>query len=181
MADLVENLLSLGSLESGTLHIRREQESVEALVHDAVDLMQPIASAKSVQLRTEVTSVPPVLCERRLVGRVLANLIHNAIKFTPPGGVVTLIVRLRGPDVCLAVKDNGPGIPSEQLPHIFEQYWQETPGRGGTGLGLYICKGIAEAHGGEIGAESEVGGGTVVWFTLPMQPGAEAHTEGPVH
>jgi signal transduction histidine kinase len=151
------------------------------LVADAVDLMLPIAAEKSVQLHTEVAAGPPVPCDRRLIERVLSNLIHNAIKFTAQGGSVTLLVEREDGEVRFSVKDTGPGIASEQLQHLFEQYWQERPGRGGTGLGLYIARGIVEEHGGRIGADSQIGEGTVVWFTLPIQPTPEAHAEAALH
>jgi signal transduction histidine kinase len=174
MLFMVDNLLNLASLESGALLLKREVAPIEALVGDAMDLMSPMAAAKSIVLRTDIAGAPPVLCDRRLVGRVFANLIHNAIKFTPQGGSVTIRAHREDSNVRFSVKDTGVGMASEQLPHLFEQYWQAGAEAGGTGLGLYIAKGIIEAHGGRMGVESQLGAGTEISFTLPIGPASEA-------
>ncbi|AUX41670.1 uncharacterized protein SOCE26_030920 [Sorangium cellulosum] len=107
--------------------------------------------------------------ERERVLQVLSNLLGNALKFTPQGGQVTLSVDREGTMARFAVADTGPGIPREDLASLFERFWKgETPGKQGTGLGLYIAKGIVDAHGGHIWVESEVGHGTRFTFTLPI-------------
>jgi signal transduction histidine kinase len=109
-----------------------------------------------------------VSCDRDRVVQVLENLIGNALKFTPPGGSVTLSVERAHGDVRLTVADTGPGIAEEQIPWIFDRFWT---GRGkagaGTGQGLYIAKGIVEAHGGKIWVETKAGIGSRFSFTLP--------------
>src|SRR5690606_11971476 len=108
--------------------------------------------------------------DRERVQQVLFNLLGNAIKFTPPDGVVGVEVVLHAPaaEIRIAVTDNGPGIPPDELPRIFERYWQGQPGRRGSGLGLYIAQGIVAAHGGRIWADSRLGEGSTFSFALPI-------------
>jgi CheY-like chemotaxis protein len=111
--------------------------------------------------------------EERLLD-VLENLIGNAIKFTKPGGSITIGASAEGNEVLVWVKDSGAGIPPEQLPHIFDRFWQADKNeRRGIGLGLSICKAIVEAHNGRIWAESTVGVGTTMSFTIPAAPPRE--------
>jgi len=105
---------------------------------------------------------------------VLENLIGNAIKFTGAGGSVAVGAKPQGDEVLIWVKDSGCGIAQNELGHIFDRFWQaRKKERRGIGLGLSICRGIVEAHGGKIWADSEVGVGTTLWFTVPIAPGAE--------
>jgi signal transduction histidine kinase len=110
-----------------------------------------------------------VRCDRTRVLQVFGNLLGNAVKFTPEGGELLVGARVQRGEVQLWVRDTGAGIRPEALPHIFERYWQakEAESRG-TGLGLYIAKGIVEAHGGRIWAQSEWGKGSTFTFTLPL-------------
>jgi signal transduction histidine kinase len=109
-----------------------------------------------------------VLCERSLILRVLANLIGNAIKFSAAGSSISIGEAALADQVVFSVADTGPGISAEHLSHAFDRYWQqEGADRRGSGLGLYIARGIVEAHGGRIWIESTVGRGTTVRFTLP--------------
>jgi signal transduction histidine kinase len=127
--------------------------------------------AASKQVRFEQIAKEPdlaILADRERVLQVLSNLIGNALKFTPPGGNVTLSIEREGPMARFGVLDTGPGIASDNLPHVFERFWRETPAEKGTGLGLFIAKGIVDAHGGRIWVESEVGRGTRFYFTLPI-------------
>jgi CheY-like chemotaxis protein len=110
---------------------------------------------------------------------VLENLISNAVKFTGPGGAITVSAASREDKILVCVKDTGAGIAPDQLPHIFDRFWQATKAqRRGTGLGLTICKAIVEAHGGQIWAESSPGVGTSVLFTIPAASARPKH-EGP--
>jgi signal transduction histidine kinase len=100
--------------------------------------------------------------------RVLSNLLGNAVKFTPEGGTITLRATRRGDELMITVIDTGPGIAADHLPHVFERYWQARPAsQAGAGLGLYIARGIVEAHGGRIWAESSAVGARLI-FTLPL-------------
>src|SRR5262249_3577277 len=112
---------------------------------------------------------------------VFSNLIGNALKFTPEGGSITLSARPIGAEVHFAVTDTGRGIPADQKAHLFERFWQEVPDHRGIGLGLYISKGIVEAHGGPIGVASQQGVGTTVWFTLPVQAPVETSPQDALH
>jgi signal transduction histidine kinase len=116
---------------------------------------------------------PDVLCDRDRILQVFANLIGNAIKFTPRGGEIFVGAQ---PEAAVSaiearfwIKDTGPGIPVENIPHVFDRYWQaRSTAKLGTGLGLSIAKGIVEAHGGRIWVESEIGKGACFAFTLPV-------------
>jgi len=111
-----------------------------------------------------------VLADPPRLEQVLVNLIHNAIKFTPPGGAVDLTAQPDGDFVCFTVRDTGAGIPADELERIFERFYKADRARssGGTGLGLSISRHLVEAHGGRIWAESEEGRGSAFHFTLPV-------------
>ena len=145
-------------------------EAAAALVDSAIEIFQPMASEKSIQLRSQVpSSLLAVVCERDLILRVFSNLIGNAIKFSPEGTSIIVAARSMSGEVEFSVTDSGPGISPGHLPHVFDRYWQEKGGdRRGSGLGLYIAKGIVEAHGGRISLESAPGRGTTIFFTLPI-------------
>jgi signal transduction histidine kinase len=168
MQRLIEDLLDVASIEAGSLSLRLQHHEISALVEDALALVQARAAGKSLQIVTRIADVPPVVCDQQRIQQVLSNLIENAIKFTGEGGLITLSVEVRGDDVELAIADTGPGIPEDQLPHIFDRYFR-APGAGvrGAGLGLSIARGIVEAHGGHMRCESKLGEGTIFAFTLP--------------
>jgi signal transduction histidine kinase len=128
--------------------------------------------------------MPPVYADRHRVLQVLSNLIGNAMKFTPAGGMITYRAEQQRTEVLFTVADNGPGIPKENLGDIFNPYWQaKRTARLGAGLGLPIAKGIVESHGGRIWVESEPGKGTKFFFTLPVAQSVEtsdvAQSEAP--
>ena len=172
MGQLISDLLDAAKIEGGRLQPERRPERVRELVESAVEGIRVIAAEKSIQIR--VASFPSsltALCDRHLVLRVFSNLLGNAIKFSPTGAAIDVRAKELGGEILFSIKDMGPGIPPEHLPHAFDRYWQQTNDRRGTGLGLYIVKGIVEAHGGRIWIDSVVGQGTEVQFTLPS-----AHT-----
>jgi signal transduction histidine kinase len=110
-----------------------------------------------------------IRADQERVLQVLSNLVGNALKFTPEGGLVTLSAERDATMVRFAVVDSGPGIPREDLARVFDRFWRkETPGKKGTGLGLFIAKGIIEAHGGRIWVESDTGRGASFYFTIPL-------------
>lgn len=178
MARLIADLLDVTRLEGGKrLPIEPESVEVSELVGEAEELFRAQAAAASVRLEGDVAdALPPVRADRHRVMQVLSNLVGNSLKFTPPGGSITLKATLRDDDAVLfTVSDTGPGIPNEHLNDIFSPYWQaKRAERLGAGLGLPIAKGIVEAHGGTIWVESEPGRGTTFYFTLPVD--AEALT-----
>jgi signal transduction histidine kinase len=105
--------------------------------------------------------------DRERVLQILSNLVANAIRYTPPGGVVTIRTERAGGETRIAVADTGPGVPADVVPHVFERYFTTARREGGTGLGLYIVKGLVEAHGGRVWLETEPGNGTTFYFSLP--------------
>ena len=131
---------------------------------------QPLADAKHISLVLDLNDPPKIDADPHRISQVLSNLLGNAIKFTPEGGTVTLSARSREGAFKVTIADTGRGIAPEDLAHIFDRYWRSKRSGGeGTGLGLYIARGIVEAHGGRVWAESSPQGATFV-FTLPVEP-----------
>lgn len=172
MYRLIHDLLDLAAFEAGQLHIAPSPTPIEVLLNDAVELLSPLATGKGVELISDIPSdLPPVDADRARVIQVFSNIGGNAIKFTPEGGRVVLSAAPRGSAVEFSVCDTGPGIPAEDLPHIFDRYWQANKkAHVGSGLGLAIAKGIVKGHGGEIRAESNPGRGSCLAFTLRVAP-----------
>jgi two-component system, sensor histidine kinase and response regulator len=169
MGRLIRDLLDVSSIEAGRLRFEFSDHDPVVLLAEAVNLLAPLAAQKAITVETVVaTHVALVRCDRDRIQQVLSNLIGNAIKFTPEAGRLTLSAVSAGDEVTFLVSDNGPGISDEALPRIFDRHWT---GRGkagaDTGLGLYIAKGIVEAHEGRIAVASIPGGGTQFSFTLP--------------
>lgn len=166
---LIDDLLDATRIDAGTFSIEVAPTRIEPLIRDAVDLLTPLAAAAHVELTHSFDSdMPLALVDSQRVLQVFSNLGGNAIKFTPRGGRVQLVANVSDGHVCLTVKDSGRGIASEDLAHIFDRFWQARGReRLGAGLGLWIAKGIVEAHGGHIEVESETNVGTSVRFTLP--------------
>ena len=171
---LIQDLLDTTRLAGGRLTVTPMVIDVAAVIERSIEALRPIADASRVELRTGVpASLPDVYADPGRVAQLLSNLIGNGIKFTPPGGSVTLSAQSDENDVLFVVADTGEGIPSDQLPHVFERFYQgsragRTPIRHGAGLGLPISRGIVEAHGGNIWIESTLGVGTTVRFSLPV-------------
>jgi len=167
MSRLVDDLLDVARIDAGSLRVVRSGCDVSALAQDALLAVQPLAQQKGITLEAHLPEPSvPVHCDRRRILQVFANLMGNAVKFTGKGGV-RLEVSLEGREVCFSISDTGAGISPEHLPHLFERYWQAREGeRSGAGLGLYIARGIVEAHGGRIWADSTRGKGTRISFTL---------------
>jgi signal transduction histidine kinase len=150
MTSLVDNLLNLAVIDAGTLRIEPDAVDVTALLDEMFAIHQPIASERAISLLLDVSEgVGSVRGARNYLTQALANLVSNAIKFTPAGGSVRLSVQPQDADVHFTVSDTGPGIDPDHLPHIFDRYWQASrrPAQG-IGLGLAIAHGIVEAHAG---------------------------------
>jgi signal transduction histidine kinase len=169
MSRLIQDLLDVTRVEAGHFLVERSRVSVSQLIYDAVEADASIAAAASVELRLEVAhDVPEVWADRERLLQAFDNLIGNALKFTRPGGRITLGAALNEDEVQFWVADTGSGVAAEDLPHVFDRFWQGHKGeRRGTGLGLTIVKGIIEAHGGRIRVESTLGMGTTFFFALP--------------
>jgi two-component system phosphate regulon sensor histidine kinase PhoR len=170
---LVDELLDLARLESGRLALRRQIVAPADLIESGVERLKPQIERAGLSLSLEVpTGLPQVLADRARIEQVLLNLIHNAIKFTPPGGTITVSGDHVGPYVRVHVIDTGQGIPEAELPRIFERFYKADRSRRseGTGLGLAISKHIIQAHDGEIWATSRQGEGATFAFSLPVAP-----------
>ncbi|HUP62904.1 MAG TPA: ATP-binding protein [Thermoanaerobaculia bacterium] len=170
MSRLIADLLDVTRLEGGKrLPIEPAPVDAGELLSEAEELFRAQAAVASVSLEVEHDErVPAVHADRHRIMQVLSNLIGNSLKFTPPGGTIRVSAQTQDGDVLFTIADNGPGIPKEHLGDIFTPYWQaKRAERLGAGLGLPIAKGIVEAHGGRIWAESEQGNGTRFHFTLP--------------
>ncbi|MEA2661810.1 MAG: two-component system, OmpR family, phosphate regulon sensor histidine kinase PhoR, partial [Chloroflexota bacterium] len=171
LTDMVGELLTLSRLESGADPLELREALAADLVRDAAARLQPLAARAQVTLATATdASGARVRVDRAVMAQVLANLVHNAIKFTPPGGTVTLGTTATATEVALFVRDTGAGIDPADLDRIFERFFKSDPSRatGGTGLGLAIAKHAVQAHGGTIAAASGGRGqGATVTVTLP--------------
>ena len=169
MNRLIQDLLDATRLQSGQLALDVVPTRMNSIIDDAADLLRPLAQHAGIELEVFVAEdVPRVAADHARVQQVLSNLVGNALKFTGRGGRVRIAAESCDSGVRVSVTDTGPGIPAEQLPHIFGRFWQaRRTDRRGLGLGLAIASGIVEAHGGEISVESTEGVGSVFAFTLP--------------
>jgi signal transduction histidine kinase len=174
MNRLVQDLLDVARMEAGQLAIERAPLTAGGLILEAVDMQKPLAESADLELQVEVDpDVPEVWGDRDRLLQVFENLIGNAIKFTPAGGRITAGAASKHGDVVFQVADTGVGIAPENLPRVFDQFWQATrAGREGAGFGLAITKGIVEAHGGRIWVESTEGRGSTFSFTIPKAAAA---------
>ncbi len=166
---LISDVLDTASIDVGHLSLNKQRHAVTPIVHEVLEMQLALAERKSLQLESKLPSSNlEVICDLERTLRVLSNLIGNAIKFTLKGGI-TVRVEPRGHEACFTVADTGPGISQEDLPHIFERFWQAKKTASlGTGLGLSIAKGIVEALDGKMWVESQLGVGTTFFFTLPL-------------
>lgn len=172
LGELIANLLAMSRLEAGVLRMDFERLALPSLVREVLAEMQPRAPGHT--LAADVPAgLPEVWADGRRIRQVLHNLVENALKYSS-GGEIAVRVRREGPMVHVSVSDQGIGIAPDQLARIFERFYQvdgaATRRAGGVGLGLSICKGIVEAHGGHIWAESTPGVGSTFHFTLPIEP-----------
>jgi PAS domain S-box-containing protein len=179
MDRMVNDLLEVARADLGRLALDLVELPVEALVAEAGAMMRPLAEAQGIGLETETAPSLPVRADSGRVLQVLSNLIGNAVKFTPAGGSIRLECVPIGGEACFMVSDTGPGIPPDQIPHLFGAFWQaDSLDRRGLGLGLSIARGIVEAHGGRIWVESQVGAGSTFFFTLPHVTASGAEPPG---
>ena len=171
MNRLIEDLLDASRVDTGRLSIQPKLEKASAMVTDAIEAALPIAEAQGARLETDgLDTKLMVRADRDRILQVFSNVVGNSLKFVPrAGGRVTLSAACDGNRARFSVVDNGPGIPPGHMGHLFERYWKgSVASREGAGLGLFIAKGILDAHGGEIRVESKPQVGTTVWFWLPL-------------
>ncbi len=179
MSELLRLLMDATAIEKGRLSVEPRPCDAADLAREAVELLTAVATSKAVRLGLELgEALPPVQADRTRVFQVLSNLLGNAIKYTAESGLVTLRLSVAGERVSFSVADTGQGIAPEHLPRLFERYWQVDRARPGLGLGLYISKGIVEAHGGDITVTSALGQGSTFAFTLPVAR-ADSASAGP--
>lgn len=171
---IVGNLLDLSRIEGGNLRPDKRLHDIGALVHDVAGRLKPFTAQHDVTVTVE-SDLPPVLLDYVEIDQALTNLIENAVRHTPAGTEITVSCRRDGSNLLVEVADQGPGIASKDLPHLFEPFYRgrRHPWRPhGSGLGLAVAKGLVEAHGGRLWAENRPGGGARFAFTLPLEPDA---------
>lgn len=169
---MVAELLELSRIESGKVPLNRTPAQICTLLNQSMKRMQMQADRAGITFSVSCNeTIPEIFLDGERIERVLVNLIHNAIKFTPPGGKIQLSAELQEKDVVVHVMDTGAGIEEKDLPRIFERFYKTDRSRatGGTGLGLSIARHVVEAHGGKIWAESVYGQGSTFSFTLPVK------------
>lgn len=183
---LINDILDLSRIDAGRFELTRQPISVAETIEASVRELDAFRAQRDMHVTVDIApDLPPVDGDPDRVGQVIVNLVGNALKFTEPGGSVT-VGAAPAPEggILVSVADTGPGIPADQIEHIFQRFHRvagETARKGGTGLGLAICKAIVEEHGGRIWVESELGKGSTFCFTLPAaaQPAAEPQPELP--
>jgi two-component system sensor histidine kinase KdpD len=166
---LVANLLDMTRLEAGALKVHKELQPLEDVVGSALNRMEDRLHGREV--RTHVPGdLPLVPIDPALVEQVLLNLLENATKYTPPGSPIEVAARPVDGEVEVEVADRGPGVPMAEVERVFDKFYRVREGEGGgAGLGLTICRGIVNAHGGRIWVEQRPGGGASFRFTLPLE------------
>jgi signal transduction histidine kinase len=180
---LVDDLLDFARLESGAFKLVLAEADLVSKVRAIAHALKPQALEGAITLTLDVPDTPvPLRMDAGRIEQVLNNLVGNALKFTPPGGRVTVSVRPGAEAVRVEVADTGDGIAPAHLPHLFDRFYQvdntSTRRVGGAGLGLTISKALVEAHGGTIGVETTPGKGSTFWFTLPTGPAPSGSTNG---
>ena len=172
LSHLIDDLFELAQLEAGGLPLEKSENSLSDLISDTIESFSELAVRQEITLEGRVDpGIDPVIMDAQQIGRVLSNLMGNALRHTPPKGTVRVQALAQPGGVRVEIQDTGEGIPAQDLPHVFERFYRGEKSRsratGGAGLGLAIAKGIVEAHGGTIEVESQPGQGTRFSFTLP--------------
>ena len=178
---LSQNLIDAERIEAGRLVVMPRRASLSKVVDDALVVARSASAIKGVALQARVEpDLPLLVLDTVQMERVIANLLGNAIKFTPAGGRVRLDAHRQRGAVLLDVADDGPGIPPEELPRLAEPHFRGARSRGidGAGLGLFIVRAVVEAHGGTVRIASTVGEGTAITVVLPVEPPAEMAGDG---
>lgn len=172
LSTLIDDLFELSQIDAGGLRLNLAEGSVGDLISDTVERFSALAAQKGIRLEgSRVEGLGTVRMDEQRIGRVLANLVSNALRHTPAGGQVRIRVEPSPHGPLISVQDSGDGIAPEDLPAVFERFYRGEKSRsratGGAGLGLAIARGIVEAHGGQIGVENLPGQGARFWFWLP--------------
>jgi signal transduction histidine kinase len=186
MIRLVQGLLDLSRLESRQVQMSRNLLQLEDVIDHSLESFQPRAAQRGVSLVRHLYPLPPLLGDYDRLRQVFNNLLDNALRYTPPGGTITARCRVAGATLVATVSDTGQGIAPEDLPHIFERFYQADKSRskdtGGLGLGLAISREIISAHGGRLEVFSTLGQGTTFTIVLPSVSGSSQPTvPQPIH
>jgi signal transduction histidine kinase len=170
MQSLIANLMDFARIQSGIFSVEKQYERLHSLVMAVIDGIRVQAEAKRLILDVDLSSsLSPVAMDAHRIRQVISNLVGNAIKFTPEGGAIRVWARQERKEIIVSVADTGPGIPAEDLSRVFDRFWQaQTTKKMGSGWGLFIAKGIIEAHAGAIWVESKLGQGSEFSFALPL-------------
>ncbi len=180
LGNLINSLLDMSRLESGKFQIKREKTMMLNMITEALKMFKSLAQQKDIKLRKYIPKgLPQLNVDNDRMRQVIINLVGNAIKFSDPGGSITVKAQITDDKFIFKVADHGTGIHQKTMKHLFERFYREEGEtvRGGTGLGLYISKQIIEAHGGRIWAESKLGKGSTFSFSLPLN-GQGGNTDG---
>ena len=169
MNRLIADLLDLAQIQAGMLSVEQKPQDVDGIIRDCLEMLKPLAAPKDLKLDGMASAGLRVRCDHERVLQIVSNLVGNAIKFTPEGGSIFIEAQGSGNEARFSVRDTGQGISEEELPRIFDRFWQaQRMNRAGIGLGLSIAKGLVEAHGGRLWVESKLGAGTTFFFTLTL-------------
>lgn len=174
LQNLVDNLLESASIEAGRFRISPRSSDIAEIISKAVQTMQPLLVKYGQNLVVELpTDIPIVYADARRVEQVLVNLVSNASKYGPADAEITISVLVDHTWAKIQVADRGPGVSQEQRKHVFRRFMY--PGslsesaKVGAGLGLSVVKAVVEAHNGQVGVDDRPGGGSIFWFTLPLE------------
>ncbi|MGZ3770715.1 MAG: ATP-binding protein [Bdellovibrio sp.] len=170
MQVLISDLLDFAKIQSGNFSVEKFKIKATDVFIPVLEDFQILAEAKHLKFEINIPSnLPDIACNDNRIAQVLSNLLSNAIKFTPTGGLIKVLAGVVEDGVLVSITDNGPGIEPEQLPRVFDRFWQAAKTKElGSGLGLFITKGIVEAHGGKIWASSQIGKGSSFSFVIPL-------------
>lgn len=170
MMKLIQDILDYSKLEANRLQLEIKKEDFKNIVQETEELFVPQAKSKSIEIINTIPEhIPDVKCDKFRLVQILSNLLSNAIKFSGEGSKVEVKARPVGRELLVEVQDQGPGIPQEQLEHIFDRYWQaKKTAKLGSGLGLSIAEKLVKAHGGKIWVNSIKNKGTTFSFTVPL-------------
>lgn len=180
MDSLIRDLLDVTRVEAGRLRVDCVPVDTEELIGDALRTLAPVAEQQGLHLQLNAPDdLPPVMADKERIAQAISNLVGNAVKFGPAGSEITVRVTPLVDEMLVSVTDRGSGMTAEQLSHAFDRFWQSRrTDRQGAGLGLAIAKGIVEAHGGRIWAESTIEDGSTFYFTLCLAPSLDGSVAG---
>ena len=167
---LIRDLLDVQKAEAGRLILHLEKIDVQIVIDECVSHLQHVIDEKRISIQSQIPrGLPPIHGDPDRVAQIVMNLLGNAVKFSPEAGTIHIQAKQEGERVITAIRDEGPGIAPDELPYIFDRYWQaKKTGKVGHGLGLSIVQALTRAQGGEVWAESELAAGSAFFFSLPV-------------